>query len=319
MAVPNIFAAATGSIPLSQLDANFATPITIGNSTVTLGNSLSTIGNLTLTNVTLTSLSAAIQNSFLANSSIIFGNTSVSLGGTATAINALTLSNVSVISGTVSNVTISTLSSPIDVISGGTGIASPGASGNVLSSNGAGGWVSSVPSSSVLPSGAVMPFAMQTPPTGWLEANGSAISRTTYAALFSALGTLYGIGDGTTTFNLPDLRGEFVRGWDHGRGVDSGRVFGSTQTSAYTNHSHTASSSTSVSASDLGHAHSYVEMSTGGAIAGGGDYTYNGANTGTAYADISASASTSTTVNASTTGATETRPVNIAMLYCIKT
>lgn len=60
MTVPNIFANATTSIPLSQLDQNFATPITLGNATVTLGGTLTSVGNLTLTNVTLTSLSAAL-------------------------------------------------------------------------------------------------------------------------------------------------------------------------------------------------------------------------------------------------------------------
>ena len=61
-------------------------------------------------------------------------------------------------------------------------------------------------------------FAADAAPAGWLECNGSAVSRTTYAALFAAIGTEYGVGDGTTTFNLPDLRGEFMRGWDNGRG-----------------------------------------------------------------------------------------------------
>lgn len=83
--------------------------------------------------------------------------------------------------------------------------------------------------SSGIPSGMVMHFANSTAPTGWLECNGAAVSRTTYAALFSAVSTLYGAGDGSTTFNLPDLRGEFIRGWDNGKGTDSGRTIGSAQ------------------------------------------------------------------------------------------
>ncbi|QRC15964.1 tail fiber protein [Klebsiella pneumoniae] len=71
--------------------------------------------------------------------------------------------------------------------------------------------------------------ARSTAPSGWLKANGEAVSRTIYAALFEAIGTTFGIGDGSTTFNLPDLRGEFIRGWDDGRGIDSGRGFGSEQ------------------------------------------------------------------------------------------
>ena len=80
-----------------------------------------------------------------------------------------------------------------------------------------------------IPSGAVMTFAMNTAPTGWLAANGATVSRTTYASLFSAIGTTFGVGDGSTTFKLPDLRGYFARGMDNGRGVDTGRVFGSNQ------------------------------------------------------------------------------------------
>ena len=72
-------------------------------------------------------------------------------------------------------------------------------------------------------------FAMATPPAGWLKADGTAVSRTTYANLFAAIGTTYGIGNGTSTFNLPDLRGEFVRALDDGRNVDAGRVLGSSQ------------------------------------------------------------------------------------------
>ena len=66
-------------------------------------------------------------------------------------------------------------------------------------------------------------------PTGWLKCNGALLSRTTYAALFAVIGTTYGAGDGSTTFALPDLRGEFLRGLDDGRGVDGGRALGSAQ------------------------------------------------------------------------------------------
>jgi len=80
-----------------------------------------------------------------------------------------------------------------------------------------------------MPAGVVAMHAANTAPTGWLECDGAAVSRTTYAALFTAIGTTWGSGDGSTTFNVPDLRGEFVRGWDHGRGVDTGRAFASSQ------------------------------------------------------------------------------------------
>ncbi|MFW2163151.1 phage tail protein [Acinetobacter beijerinckii] len=77
--------------------------------------------------------------------------------------------------------------------------------------------------------GTIETWATNVCPTGYLECSGQAISRTTYADLFNVLGTSFGVGDGSTTFNLPDLRGEFIRGWDHGRGIDAGRALGSYQ------------------------------------------------------------------------------------------
>jgi hypothetical protein len=86
-----------------------------------------------------------------------------------------------------------------------------------------------------LPAGVITSFAGSVAPSGWLMCTGQVVSRTTYAALFAAIGTTYGAGDGTTTFKLPDLRGEFIRGWDAGRGVDAGRTFGSAQGDAIRN------------------------------------------------------------------------------------
>jgi len=86
--------------------------------------------------------------------------------------------------------------------------------------------------------GQVCFFAMDTAPDGFLKANGAEVSRSTFADLFSAIGTTFGVGDGSTTFELPDLRGEFIRGLDDGRGVDSGRSFGSGQLDAFQSHIH---------------------------------------------------------------------------------
>lgn len=83
---------------------------------------------------------------------------------------------------------------------------------------------------SYLPPGAIVDFAMQAAPAGWLVCNGAAVSRTTYAALFAAIGTVWGAGDGVTTFNVPDIRGTVRRTFDAGRGFDPGRVFASLQT-----------------------------------------------------------------------------------------
>ena len=74
------------------------------------------------------------------------------------------------------------------------------------------------------PAGAIMPFAMSSVPTGWLECNGSAVSRSTYASLFSAISDDYGAGDGSSTFNLPDLRGTFIRGFANGSSNDADRA-----------------------------------------------------------------------------------------------
>jgi hypothetical protein len=81
----------------------------------------------------------------------------------------------------------------------------------------------------LVPAGAVSAFAMNSAPTGWLECNGATVSRSTFATLFQAIGTTYGVGDGSTTFTLPDFRGEFLRGWDNGRGVDASRGIGTFQ------------------------------------------------------------------------------------------
>jgi len=81
----------------------------------------------------------------------------------------------------------------------------------------------------LLPTGSIEMFAGNAAPQGWLPCNGSAVARSTYTQLFAAIGTTWGAGNGSTTFNLPDLRGEFVRAADDGRGVDSGRGVGSFQ------------------------------------------------------------------------------------------
>lgn len=79
------------------------------------------------------------------------------------------------------------------------------------------------------PAGTVDYFANSTSPVGYLECNGQAVSRTQYPELFTAISIVYGAGNGTTTFNVPDLRGEFIRGADNGKGIDAGRVIGTGQ------------------------------------------------------------------------------------------
>jgi microcystin-dependent protein len=135
--------------------------------------------------------------------------------------------------------------------------------------------------------GAIQFYAMSTAPSGWLKANGAAVSRTTYATLFNAIGTVFGVGDGATTFNLPDLRGEFLRGWDDARGVDTGRAFGSAQADEFKSHTHSINDNEGPS------------QSNGALIYGALSPQPPNANT-------------------NATGGAETRPRNIALLACIK-
>lgn len=83
-----------------------------------------------------------------------------------------------------------------------------------------------------VPAGSVMFISANSAPSGYLKANGAAVSRSTYSGLFAAIGTTYGAGNGSTTFNVPDLRGEFLRGLDDGRGVDPSRALGTAQLDA---------------------------------------------------------------------------------------
>ena len=163
--------------------------------------------------------------------------------------------------------------------------------------------IAAVPSGDATPAGTVIWTARSSAPTGYLKANGAAVSRSTYATLFSAIGTIYGAGDGSTTFNLPDLRGEFIRGWDDGRGVDSGRAMGSNQAFS------TSASDLSVSPSS--HSHSYSDETNNGT---GGGQGGGGANTGTQTLSKTTGSQSLSVVSS----ATETRPRSLALLACIK-
>lgn len=170
-----------------------------------------------------------------------------------------------------------------------------------------------VSTDSLVPAGAVMSFAMSAAPSGWLKANGAAVNRTTFAALFAAIGTTFGVGDGSTTFNVPDLRGEFVRGWDDGRGVDSGRALGTAQAGANAAHTHPGSSGSTNTAG----AHVHGQGATGYAelIGAGSSGTALQGNNTTSAGDHSHTV----TLSIASDGGAEARPRNIALLACIKT
>ena len=220
----------------------------------------------------------------------------------------------------------------------------PGTDGDandVLQSDGSGN-LSFTALPQAVPTGSVHVMATTTAPSGYLKCNGAAVSRATYADLFAIIGTTWGEGDGSSTFNIPDLRGEFVRGWDDSKGTDSGRSFASSQGDNNKQHNHTASATSSVT--DNGHFHyafsnQYTDngsarlinkagqdlrAASDGAVGNDSRQDYKmgavsgAADTGrTEVKQTGVTVSTSVTVDNSPAG--ESRPRNIAMMYVIKT
>ena len=157
------------------------------------------------------------------------------------------------------------------------------------------------------PIGSVIYSASSTAPAGFLKANGAAVSRSAYSGLFAAIGTTYGAGDGSTTFNLPDLRGEFIRGFDDQRGVDSSRAFGSTQADSFKAHEHGIR---------LEHGN-YPQRYLGRYAPPNGQYLHvNGG--GILYPYSNRYGHYNGTKPIEEVGDAETRPRNIALLACIK-
>ncbi len=164
--------------------------------------------------------------------------------------------------------------------------------------------------------GSVAMFARNAAPAGWLKANGALVSRTTYAALFAAIGTTFGAGDGSTTFALPDLRGEFWRGWDDARGVDSGRAFGSFQDTQLRDHYHTLPHA--MDGGGLYSIYSNAAATTAAYGASGVSAYYRSVAQGAGVGNGPISASNSSGVTGFVGSGSETRPRNVALLACIK-
>ena len=170
------------------------------------------------------------------------------------------------------------------------------------------------------PVGMIVAYANATIPTGWLECDGSAIP-SQYTELKALLGN-----------NVPDLRGEFIRGWDNGRGVDSGRTLGSTQTDAFESHNHSATANSNSSSSITGntdnHRHSITarKLALNQTLSGNFilcDNNYSNVNpqtkqTGYTNPATTITTNTSTSVSIDNQGDTETRPRNVALIYIIK-
>tara|TARA_R110000823_G_scaffold277831_2_gene396321 strand:- start:4082 stop:4675 length:594 start_codon:yes stop_codon:yes gene_type:complete len=148
--------------------------------------------------------------------------------------------------------------------------------------------------------GQVAYFARYTAPIGWLKANGPTVSRTAYSDLFSAIGTSYGAGDGSTTFTLPDFRGEFLRSWSDGSSTDSGRALHSYQAQDWKGFYQT---NTGQNTTGYSHNNVYMGKSIYGSYTGNlfiGYWAAPSAAMGTAW------------------DGSEIRPRNRALLACIK-
>lgn len=157
---------------------------------------------------------------------------------------------------------------------------------------------------------------------GSVKANGGVLSKADNAALwtkaqdnglivengFWTAGSLVYEDIDEEAFRIPDLRGEFIRAWDDGRGVDSGRVFGSDQADAFASHNHTGTA-----ASNGAHTHTFGPF-TG---SGSGNKAIQGESAGTVTRDTSSEGAHTHTLTINATGDTETRPRNVALLACI--
>lgn len=184
----------------------------------------------------------------------------------------------------------------------------------------------------ILKVGVVLPWTTSTVPTGWLECNGQAVSRSTYAELYAAIGTSYGVGDGSTTFNVPDYRGEFLRGWDHGRAVDpdkatrtdrgdgtTGDNIGTKQGEAVKSHQHGVTGVTpSTSISPNPHSHTVANLfgsASPSIVSAGGGAIGQFGSPSTSTTSLTATTTLSGSVDA--TGGNETHPRNVNVMFII--
>ncbi|WP_080962419.1 phage tail protein [Chromobacterium subtsugae] len=171
--------------------------------------------------------------------------------------------------------------------------------------------VSSAQANMVAPAGQIAFFAMSQAPAGWLAANGMAVSRKDYAPLFAAIGTQYGAGDGGGTFNLPDLRGEFIRAWDDSGKIDPDspkRKVGDRQPQQTAAHKHVMpwGESTAINTSPFGCTANIGKWGSGSSDS---DNRWYHSNDGSDYDGM---------VNPPGVIGAETRPHNVALLACIK-
>lgn len=158
-----------------------------------------------------------------------------------------------------------------------------------------------------VPSGALSMWPTATAPTGYLLCTGSAVSRTTYAALFAIIGTTFGVGDGSTTFNLPNYTNRMPYGTTVG-------ATGGSADAVVVSHTHTAT------VTDPGHAH--VEQYNGGTAGGGNGISDSAVSISPTASSVStATATTGISVSNSTTGVSGTNanlPPYLGINFIIK-
>lgn len=157
------------------------------------------------------------------------------------------------------------------------------------------------------PTGVIFPYGGSSTPSGWLLCDGSAVSRTTYATLFGVIGTTFGTGDGSTTFNVPDMRGRLAAGRDNMGGSSAGRLTGTSMspdshTVGATGGSQTQTASTTVTGTTSGSLSTSGTTSaiplSGSANTGGGS-AFNIVNAGTT---LSVTGTTSGSLSVSASG-----------------
>lgn len=162
--------------------------------------------------------------------------------------------------------------------------------------------------------GIIIPWSSTSIPSGFLECDGSAVSRSTYAALFAVVGTVYGSGNGSTTFNLPDLRDDTVLGRSNTNALASS---GGANTVTPTGNVTGSSGSTTLTTAQMpSHSHSYTAGTGGSAVCGGGGARSQMGSTGNTGGGGSHSHNSSATYTGS---ATSVLQPYLTLIYIIKT
>ncbi len=175
----------------------------------------------------------------------------------------------------------------------------------------------------LVPSGSITAFGSETAPTGWLVCDGTAVSRTTYADLFNVIGENFGQGDNSTTFNVPDFRGRFLRGMDDGQtrdpnsstrtamntGGNTGDAVGSVQGFA------TGQPASTAFTADSNGAHTH----TVAVIKGGSSFLFDGGGPNSGTSGSATTSSSGAHTHTISGGDAETRPINANVVYIIKT